>query len=76
MAYHIFKLGNYHWAYELLCKGQTVREINYPVFFNKIKYEKTEDLWQAIASEMLATKEMPENIRYNLKDQFDSKIKK
>jgi hypothetical protein len=76
VAYHAFKLGHYHFAYEYLTKAQSMKDHNDAVFLNKKKFAKSEDLLHYIVDEMLATKELPEYIRFNLKDQFDVKFKK
>ena len=76
LAYHIFKLGHYHMAYEYLVKGQLMKDHGDAVIFNKKKYPKADDLLKQIVNEMLEDKALPEYIRYNLKDQFDVKFKK
>jgi len=75
LAYHTFKLGHYHMAYEYLCHAQTMRNYDKGAVVNK-KYINIKDMAQFIANEMLESKDLPEYIQFNLKDQFGVKIKK
>lgn len=75
MAFHVFKLGHYHMAYEYLCKGQILKDLQSEIVLNKINFKKPNDILMYVVSEMLASKDLPEYIRFNLNDQFGGEVK-
>jgi len=76
LAYHVFKLGQFHLAYESLCEAQTYVDHCESVVLNNKRFKKSDDLLKYIVDEMLMEKGLPDYIRFNLKDQFDVKFKK
>lgn len=76
IAYHAFKLGHFHFAYEYLTKAQLMKDHGSLVVLNRQKFAKSDELLEYIVKEMVDAKEIPEYIRFNLKDQFDVKFKK
>jgi len=69
-AYHVFQLGHFHLAYEMLCQANGVKEHGSPVVLNKKRFLKSIDLRDFVVEVMLKSKDLPEYIRYNLTDQF------
>ena len=76
IAYHAFKMGHFHFAYEYLTRAQLMKDHGSSVVLNKRKFANSDELLEYIVKEMVDAKETPEYIRFNLKDQFDVKFKK